>query len=89
HAFVPAIKWEFDLTNQLHLDMRRLMADIYQRNVASLSNCNNRSNYYGGMAYGLSRVSKDVLKDNILRVLCLDLIETISLQDALHYELRS
>ncbi|MEC4740903.1 hypothetical protein HWQ48_26805, partial [Shewanella sp. E94] len=68
-VLTPTIKWEFDLTNQQHLDMRRLMADVYQRNAASLSKCNNRSDYYSGMAYCLSRVAKDVLKDNTLRIL--------------------
>ncbi|WBJ95726.1 hypothetical protein [Shewanella sp. MTB7] len=88
-VLTPTIKWEFDLTNQQHLDMRRLMADVYQRNAASLSKCNNRSDYYSGMAYCLSRVAKDVLKDNTLRILCLDLLEAIGLQDTLHFELRS
>ncbi|MEC4727239.1 hypothetical protein HWQ46_16965 [Shewanella sp. D64] len=88
-AFIPTIKWEFDLTNQQHLDMRRLMADIYQRNTASLNKCNNRSDYYSGMAYGLSRVSLQVLRDSTLHVLCLDLFEAVALQELLHLELRN
>ena len=88
-APAPAIKWEFDLTNQQHVDMRRLMADVYQRHSTALTNeYESSSSYCRGYAYGLYRFARCVLKDTTLTVLCADLVEAVQVQSKLHSGLR-
>ena len=82
----PAISLQFDLSNSQHLDMRRLMADVYQRHARALNHdCPGNVMRYSGMAEGLEAVAFEVLKDPVLYHLCCALAQALDVQLRLHH----
>ena len=77
---------EFDLLNQNHLAIRRMMADIYSRFIFAICHQNYQAaQRYSGMASGLVRVSLVLLNDIELFEVCLLLEEVLQTQFDLHY----
>lgn len=55
---------QFNLANQHHANMRRLMCDLYARFVAAVAERDSqRADKYQSMTEGLSRVAREVLED--------------------------
>ena len=62
---------QFDLSNSHHVNMRRLMSDVYARFATAVAaNDDLVADKYQSMAEGLTRVAKEVLDDSSLFILC-------------------
>ena len=85
NSHIAAIPYQFDLTNQQHLAMRRLMADVYQRHNRSLKrNLTDDAIRYVGMSECLEKVSSQVLMDHSLTHLCCELKQALEMQSTVH-----
>lgn len=62
---------QFDLSNSHHVNMRRLMSDVYVRFVTAVAAGDDLiADKYQSMAEGLTRVAIEVLEDSSLSALC-------------------
>ncbi|MCJ8305159.1 hypothetical protein [Shewanella sp.] len=80
---------KFDLSNPVHLDMRKVMTDLHWNHTSALQRgVLTTAIRYRGRAEGLERVSRLVLKDNELSWLCFCLVCSFEAMDEL-YQVRA
>ena len=76
---------EFDLTNHVHLSIRRLLADVYARHAKALDHeLPSDAAKYRGMGQGIERVVIHVLCDPALGYLCASLNCALNDQLTMH-----